>query len=122
MTSIRQSARQGTEAGPELQPSRHFRKPVRWHFKNLGAPGSLVGKRWNMARPTFEPPAAGEGVRMPWSRSERLFPRRILQPLQSFLETEAASGVLLLVAAATALVWANSPWRGSYGGFWGTNP
>ena len=74
-----------------------------------------------MARPTFEPPAAGEGVRMPWSRSERLFPRRILQPLQSFLETEAASGVLLLVAAATALVWANSPWRGSYGDFWGTN-
>jgi NhaA family Na+:H+ antiporter len=74
-----------------------------------------------MARPTFEPPAAGEGVRVPWSRSGRSFPRRILQPLQSFLETEAASGVLLLVAAVAALVWANSPWRASYDDVWRTD-
>jgi Na+:H+ antiporter, NhaA family len=31
----------------------------------------------------------------------------VVRPLQSFLRTEAASGVLLLVAAACALVWAN---------------
>ena len=74
-----------------------------------------------MARPTFEPPPVGDGVRMPWSRSERPFPRRILQPLQSFLETEAASGVLLLLASAAALGWANSPWRDSYEQVWRTD-
>jgi NhaA family Na+:H+ antiporter len=86
-----------------------------------GAPGRLVGTRWNVAHPTFEPPAAGEGIQTPWSRSERPFPRAILQPLQAFLETGAASGLLLLAAAAAALVWANSPWRESYGQVWRTD-
>jgi NhaA family Na+:H+ antiporter len=31
----------------------------------------------------------------------------VVRPLQSFLQTEAASGILLLVAAACALIWAN---------------
>ncbi|MEV0133288.1 Na+/H+ antiporter NhaA [Dactylosporangium sp. NPDC050688] len=30
------------------------------------------------------------------------------------LRTETVGGVLLLVAAVTALVWSNSPWRGAY--------
>ena len=45
-----------------------------------------------MARPTGEHP----GLRRPWSRSERPVPRRVLQPLQSFLAEEAAGGVFLL--------------------------
>ncbi|MFA5608231.1 MAG: Na+/H+ antiporter NhaA [Leucobacter sp.] len=32
----------------------------------------------------------------------------------AFLRTEAAGGALLLVAAAVALIWANSPWADSY--------
>ncbi len=44
-------------------------------------------------------------------------PRR-LAPLADFLHTEAAGGVLLVVAAAVALVWANSPWKGSYQRLW----
>ena len=65
-------------------------------------------------------PGPGSGVRQPWSRSERRVPRVVLQPLQSFLETEAAGGVLLLIATVVALVWANSPWQGSYERVWQT--
>ncbi|HSC91958.1 MAG TPA: Na+/H+ antiporter NhaA [Gaiellaceae bacterium] len=46
--------------------------------------------------------------------------RNIAQPLRSFLETEAGSALALLAAAAAALVWANSPWGGSYDDLWGT--
>ena len=35
-------------------------------------------------------------------------------PLARFLHTEAASGVLLLLATIAALLWANSPWGGAY--------
>lgn len=72
-----------------------------------------------MARPVDRIPSA-EGLRMPWSRSERPVPRRVLKPLQSFLEQEAASGVLLLLATIVVLVWANSPWRASYEDLWHT--
>src|SRR5581483_4065964 len=44
--------------------------------------------------------------------------RRVIRPLQSFLETEVASGLLLLLALAVALVWANSPLRGAYEDLW----
>jgi NhaA family Na+:H+ antiporter len=40
--------------------------------------------------------------------------RRLLSPVERFLAIEASSGILLLIAAATALVWANSPWRDAY--------
>lgn len=42
------------------------------------------------------------------------------RPLERFLRIEAASGILLLVAAAVALAWANSPWSDGYLGFWHT--
>ncbi|TMK66806.1 MAG: Na+/H+ antiporter NhaA [Actinobacteria bacterium] len=70
-----------------------------------------------MARPTGEHP----GLRRPWSRSERPVPRRVFQPLQSFLAEEAAGGVFLLAATVVALAWANSPWRDSYQQLWGTS-
>lgn len=59
-------------------------------------------------------------LRPPWSRSDRAVPRRLVRPLQEFLETSTASGVLLLGAVAVALVWANSPWRASYEHLWHT--
>lgn len=40
------------------------------------------------------------------------------RPLERFLHIEAASGIILLVAAALALIWANSPWAQSYTNFW----
>ncbi len=42
------------------------------------------------------------------------------RPLERFLRIDAASGILLLFAAAVALVWANSPWAASYLHLWHT--
>jgi NhaA family Na+:H+ antiporter len=42
------------------------------------------------------------------------------RPLERFLHIQAASGILLMIAAAAALVWANSPWSASYAQFWQT--
>jgi NhaA family Na+:H+ antiporter len=49
-----------------------------------------------------------------WATSNRFMPRTFVRPLLRFTEAEAASGILLLVAAAVALIWANSPWSESY--------
>ncbi len=46
--------------------------------------------------------------------------RRVLLPIERILAVEAASGVLLLVAALLALGLANSPWRESYHRVWET--
>ena len=68
------------------------------------------------------PPGDNEGTPLPtpWALGPTRVPRRVVQPLQSFLATEAASGVLLLVAAVAALAWANSPWSGGYERLWET--
>lgn len=58
------------------------------------------------------PPEAWE----PLFRLARLAGR----PLDRFLRIEAASGILLLIAAAIALAWANSPWAESYAHLWHT--
>lgn len=39
---------------------------------------------------------------------------RLLAPFREFSEQQAAGGILLMVAAAVALVWANSPFADSY--------
>ncbi|WP_412060568.1 Na+/H+ antiporter NhaA [Rubrivirga sp. IMCC45206] len=44
----------------------------------------------------------------------------LIQPFQSFFKTEAASGIVLLIAAAVALAWANSPFAASYADLFGT--
>jgi NhaA family Na+:H+ antiporter len=40
-----------------------------------------------------------------------------LWPLR-FISVEAVSGIVLLIAAALALLWANSPWAASYVALW----
>ena len=47
--------------------------------------------------------------------------RRLPRAVQQFLDAEAAGGIVLLVAAVAALVWANSPWSASYRALWGTD-
>lgn len=42
----------------------------------------------------------------------------ILRPFEAFFTSEAAGGVLLMVAALVALVWANSPAADSYVALW----
>jgi Na+:H+ antiporter, NhaA family len=46
------------------------------------------------------------------------FHERLFAPLERFLHVEAASGVVLLCAAAVALIWANSAWHSTYDAVW----
>ncbi len=52
-----------------------------------------------------------------WGRARRAAVR-LVSPLQRFLAIEAASGVILIVAAVAALAWANSPWADAYAWLW----
>jgi NhaA family Na+:H+ antiporter len=45
---------------------------------------------------------------------------RIVRPFQDFAHKQSSGGVLLIVVTAVALVWANSPWGGSYAALWGS--
>lgn len=51
---------------------------------------------------------------------KRALKTRVIDPLTDFLDDEVFGGVVLLLAAVIALVWANSAWSGSYFDFWGT--
>jgi NhaA family Na+:H+ antiporter len=46
---------------------------------------------------------------------------RIILPFQEFVKTESFSGILLISFMLIALIWANSPWSGSYEALWQTN-
>jgi Na+:H+ antiporter, NhaA family len=43
---------------------------------------------------------------------------KLFTALERFLHIEAAGGIVLLIAAALALAWANSPWAASYDALW----
>ena len=49
---------------------------------------------------------------------ESLFTRALVLPIQEFIHIQGISSILLLGAAITALVWANSPWHESYHHVW----
>lgn len=64
--------------------------------------------------------SVGMPVRHQWSDSDRFVPRTVVRPLQRMMEHEAAGGIVMLVAAVTAIAWANSPWSASYVELWRT--
>jgi NhaA family Na+:H+ antiporter len=43
---------------------------------------------------------------------------RLRQPLERFIQIEAASGIVLLAVTVLALIWANSPWSAAYEALW----
>src|SRR5919112_4942690 len=45
---------------------------------------------------------------------------RIVRPFQDFADKQSSGGILLIIATAVALVWANSPWAESYVALWHT--
>ncbi len=59
--------------------------------------------------------------RQTWVESDRVIPRRFVRPFRRFTELEASSGVVLLIATALALLWANLAAFGeSYNDLWET--
>jgi len=54
----------------------------------------------------------------PPARTPRLPIEVLTSPFVSFAKMEAASGILLVASTIAALVWANSPWAGSYNTIW----
>ncbi|HET6625932.1 MAG TPA: Na+/H+ antiporter NhaA [Nocardioidaceae bacterium] len=52
--------------------------------------------------------------------SDRTVARYVARPMADFLRIESAGGVLLVLAAVVAMVWANSAWSDSYAALWQT--
>ncbi|MEZ5964121.1 MAG: Na+/H+ antiporter NhaA [Planctomycetota bacterium] len=73
-----------------------------------------------MSRPPSSP--VGRVADLPPEASPALqqVARQLLAPIDRFLSVSASSGIVLMVAAAIALIWANSPWQHSYHALWHT--
>lgn len=54
----------------------------------------------------------------PFAAGRRFVAGVFVGPAQKFVQTEASGGAVLLIAAAAALIWANSPWKASYQDLW----
>lgn len=70
-----------------------------------------------MPHPNTSRPSAPPGV---WKPAQKAV-RTLVRPLEAFLHIQASSGILLLIASAMALVWANSPWHDTYEHIWHTS-
>ena len=55
-----------------------------------------------------------ERLHKTWIHSDRYVPRRFVAPVANFMRAEAGSGIIMLIAAVVALVWANSAFSDSY--------
>ncbi|HSU01854.1 MAG TPA: Na+/H+ antiporter NhaA [Nocardioides sp.] len=79
------------------------------------------------SRPTNPHDDASNGLDELWetgpsyTKSDRPLARLVARPVREFLRVEAAGSLLLLLAAAIALLWANSPWAESYDALWHTH-
>lgn len=58
--------------------------------------------------------SAPELLHHTWIHSDRFVPRRFVRPVMSFMRMEAASGVVMLLAAVAAVIWANTGTGDSY--------
>ena len=45
---------------------------------------------------------------------------KIVRPFQDFAQKQSSGGILLILATAVALIWANSPWGEGYADLWHT--
>lgn len=49
-----------------------------------------------------------------WASSDRFLPKNFVRPLIQFSRVEASSGIILLIAAIVAIIWANSGFSDTY--------
>jgi NhaA family Na+:H+ antiporter len=49
-----------------------------------------------------------------WASSDRFIPQRFVRPFVRFTQVEASSGIVLLIAAVAAIIWANSAFSDTY--------
>jgi NhaA family Na+:H+ antiporter len=56
-----------------------------------------------------------------YERPRNFVYRQVYVTAQEFINTEASSGIVLMLATIFALLWANSPWDASYFDFWHTH-
>ncbi len=49
-----------------------------------------------------------------WATSDRLIPKTFVRPFLVFTRVEASSGIILLIAAILAIIWANSGFSDTY--------
>src|SRR5688572_31139471 len=75
-----------------------------------------IGSRWPGRQGTW---SISMDQRAPAAKPASPVAAKIFLPLERFLHVEAASGILLLIAAVIALLLANSPWGDAYENFWG---
>jgi NhaA family Na+:H+ antiporter len=59
-----------------------------------------------------------ERVHDTWVHSDRPVPVRFVRPLLQFTRVAASGGIVLIIAAIAALVWANAPFGETYDRFW----
>lgn len=71
--------------------------------------------------PGRDEPSSGVAKLPPgtWAQAYRVS-GAMRRPLERFLRVQAASGILLVLAAVIALVWANTPWGSTYEALWET--
>ncbi len=62
-----------------------------------------------------------EQLHKTWIHSDQFLPRRFVRPIQDFMRIEAASGVIMLIAAVVAVWWANAAFGETYFEFLETN-
>jgi Na+:H+ antiporter, NhaA family len=67
--------------------------------------------------PESRPRHTGVEIPLP-ERAEIPLAERVALPFQEFARAESAGGIVLLVATAVAVAWANSPWADTYFHLW----
>ncbi len=55
-----------------------------------------------------------EQVHKTWIHSDQFIPSRFVRPIQNFMRIEAASGIIMLIAAVIAVMWANASFGETY--------
>ena len=118
LSRIRRARTRATRTPMPLPPRRPARRGSRSASKHhpSGSGGPASGRDAGPPRRRTAPtvPMHRPHHRHTFLGSDRAVARLVAQPVTRFLPVETSGGVLLLVAAVVALVWANSPWSSSY--------